>query len=48
MTPLLLSVVEEPLTPALCPCSPLPYEELTRLIDEASEKNMTVSILTQV
>uniref|UniRef100_A0A8C8SWE8 Phosphorylase b kinase regulatory subunit n=1 Tax=Pelusios castaneus TaxID=367368 RepID=A0A8C8SWE8_9SAUR len=31
------------------PClpSPVPYEELTRLIDEASEKNMSVSILTQ-
>ncbi|KAH0630747.1 hypothetical protein JD844_003930 [Phrynosoma platyrhinos] len=27
--------------------APLPYEELTRLIDEASEKNLTVSILTQ-
>ncbi|XP_066496077.1 phosphorylase b kinase regulatory subunit alpha, skeletal muscle isoform isoform X2 [Tiliqua scincoides] len=27
--------------------APLPYEELTRLIDEASEKNMSVSILTQ-
>ncbi|XP_061454930.1 phosphorylase b kinase regulatory subunit alpha, skeletal muscle isoform isoform X2 [Rhineura floridana] len=27
--------------------NPLPYEELTHLIDEASEKNMTVSILTQ-
>uniref|UniRef100_A0A8C8SZT2 Phosphorylase b kinase regulatory subunit n=1 Tax=Pelusios castaneus TaxID=367368 RepID=A0A8C8SZT2_9SAUR len=26
---------------------PVPYEELTRLIDEASEKNMSVSILTQ-
>ncbi|TFJ97515.1 zymogen granule membrane protein 16 [Platysternon megacephalum] len=27
--------------------APVPYEELTRLIDEASEKNMSVSILTQ-
>uniref|UniRef100_A0ABM5EWK5 Phosphorylase b kinase regulatory subunit n=1 Tax=Pogona vitticeps TaxID=103695 RepID=A0ABM5EWK5_9SAUR len=27
--------------------APLPYEELTRLIDEASEKNLSVSILTQ-
>ncbi|XP_042334927.1 phosphorylase b kinase regulatory subunit alpha, skeletal muscle isoform isoform X2 [Sceloporus undulatus] len=27
--------------------APLPYEELVRLIDEASEKNLTVSILTQ-
>ncbi|KAM9127900.1 phosphorylase b kinase regulatory subunit alpha, skeletal muscle isoform 2-T2 [Pangshura tecta] len=27
--------------------APIPYEELTRLIDEASEKNMSVSILTQ-
>nr|XP_056715196.1 phosphorylase b kinase regulatory subunit alpha, skeletal muscle isoform [Euleptes europaea] len=27
--------------------APLPYEELTRLIDEASEKSMSVSILTQ-
>ncbi|XP_062998053.1 phosphorylase b kinase regulatory subunit alpha, skeletal muscle isoform [Elgaria multicarinata webbii] len=27
--------------------APLPYEELTHLIDEASEKNMSVSILTQ-
>lgn len=28
--------------------SPIPYEELVRLIDEASEKNLSVSILTQV
>uniref|UniRef100_A0A8D2LXN5 Phosphorylase b kinase regulatory subunit n=1 Tax=Varanus komodoensis TaxID=61221 RepID=A0A8D2LXN5_VARKO len=27
--------------------APLPYEELMRLIDESSEKNMSVSILTQ-
>ncbi|XP_030430244.1 phosphorylase b kinase regulatory subunit alpha, skeletal muscle isoform isoform X3 [Gopherus evgoodei] len=27
--------------------APVPYEELTRLIDEASEKNMSISILTQ-
>ncbi|XP_075752667.1 phosphorylase b kinase regulatory subunit alpha, skeletal muscle isoform isoform X2 [Pelodiscus sinensis] len=27
--------------------APIPYEELTRLIDEASEKNMSISILTQ-
>ncbi|KAJ6653519.1 hypothetical protein lerEdw1_009099 [Lerista edwardsae] len=27
--------------------APLPYEELTRLIEEASQKNMSVSILTQ-
>nr|XP_005279228.1 phosphorylase b kinase regulatory subunit alpha, skeletal muscle isoform isoform X2 [Chrysemys picta bellii] len=27
--------------------APVPYEELTHLIDEASEKNMSVSILTQ-
>ncbi|XP_070616202.1 phosphorylase b kinase regulatory subunit alpha, skeletal muscle isoform isoform X2 [Erythrolamprus reginae] len=27
--------------------APLPYEELTRLIDEASEKNMSLFILTQ-
>lgn len=28
--------------------SPIPYEELVHLIDEASEKNLSVSILTQV
>lgn len=28
--------------------SPIPYEELVCLIDEASEKNLSVSILTQV
>ncbi|NWU58573.1 KPB1 kinase, partial [Dromas ardeola] len=28
--------------------APIPYEELVRLIDEASEKNLSVSILTQV
>ncbi|XP_048174388.1 phosphorylase b kinase regulatory subunit alpha, skeletal muscle isoform isoform X4 [Corvus hawaiiensis] len=27
--------------------TPIPYEELVRLIDEASEKNLSVSILTQ-
>ncbi|XP_064884226.1 phosphorylase b kinase regulatory subunit alpha, skeletal muscle isoform isoform X2 [Columba livia] len=27
--------------------APMPYEELVRLIDEASEKNLSVSILTQ-
>ncbi|KFV85828.1 Phosphorylase b kinase regulatory subunit alpha, skeletal muscle isoform, partial [Struthio camelus australis] len=27
--------------------APIPYEELVRLIDEASEKNLSVSILTQ-
>lgn len=34
---------------AVCPHpSPIPYEELVHLIDEASEKNLSVSILTQV
>lgn len=41
------------LLPLTCSCihslsSPIPYEELVRLIDEASEKNLSVSILTQV
>lgn len=51
-----LSIIPELLGEGKHPCvtcsfllpSPLPYEELTCLIDEASEKNLSVSILTQV